>query len=183
MKIGICVGHSRRGDSGAVTLWGESEHVYNSKVAKLLQSKLNARGIDSFVIDDYKNSSYGAGIAYAAKVLRNEGASHAIELHFNSAGPSAHGAEWLHWETSTGGKRLAEAMRSAFVKAFPTMKDRGLKPKGKGARGSTFLRKTHCPAILTEPFFGSSSKDCAVFKDNEEQLAEAYAAGIAALST
>lgn len=177
-KIGICIGHSRRNDKGAVTLWGESEWDYNSKVAKALKAELDSRGIESFITDNYKYSSYSSAIRHCAKLLRDAGATHAIELHFNSASASANGAEWLHWHSSSGGRRLAQAMREAFTAKFPMMTDRGLKPKRRGQRGSAFLRLTHCPAILTEPFFGSSIHDCAIFKDHEAALAQAYADGI-----
>jgi N-acetylmuramoyl-L-alanine amidase len=183
MKLGIAVGHSRRGDSGAETLFGETEHSYNSKVADKLMTALSRRGIESFIIDDYKYVTYSSGIRHCAKLLRDKGATHAMELHFNAASASANGAEWLHWHSSNGGKRLAESIRQAFNRKFPMMTDRGLKPKHPGARGAMFLRTTHCPAIITEPFFGSSQKDCAVFQGAEQELAEAYADGITQLNT
>lgn len=182
MKIGICVGHSRWGDSGAVSLWGKSEWDYNSAVAVALKRELDLAGIDSVILDDYKAGGYGAAMRNCAKYLLNEGATHAIELHFNAAGPQAHGAEWLHWRTSSGGKRLAEALRAGFTTYFPGIKDRGLKPKGSGERGALFLRKTHCPAVIAEPFFGSNEGDCEAFRRNEAKLAAAYAEGIRRLS-
>lgn len=182
MNVGICVGHSRRGDSGAVALWGETEHAYNTKVAKHLQESLRRSGIESFVIDDYQNSGYSAGIRHAAKVLRDRGATLATELHFNSAGETANGAEWLYWVTSKGGEKLAEAFRASFRKAFPMMTDRGIKPRSEGTRGALFLRITPCPAIICEPFFGSNPKDCATFQGEEKRLAESYTDAIRSLS-
>lgn len=182
LNIGICVGHSRRGDSGAVSLWGETEHAYNSKVAHSLKDELGRMGIASFVIADYEASGYTSGIRNAAAKLRAGGATHALELHFNSASASANGAEWLHYSGSQGGIKLATAMREAFKAAFPMVTDRGLKPKGRGDRGGTFLQMTHCPAIITEPFFGSNAHDCAIFQGEEERLAKAYAKGIQKLT-
>ena len=181
MNLGICVGHSRGGDKGAVSLWGESEWDYNSKVAAELKAELDRRGISSFVIDDYKYGGYSAGIRHCAKLLRDQGATHTLELHFNAATPSAHGAEWIHWHNSSGGKRLAESIQAGFAQTFPTIRDRGVKTRHAGQRGSLFLRKSPVAALICEPFFGSNPGDCAEFEGKEADLALAYAEGISRL--
>ncbi len=61
MKIGICVGHSRRGDSGAESVDGVSEWTYNSSVARELDMELERRGIDSIIVDDYRRAAGGIG--------------------------------------------------------------------------------------------------------------------------
>jgi len=182
MKIGICVGHSRRGDSGAESVDGVSEWTYNSVVARELELELDRRGIDSIIVDDYRPSSYAAAIRHCAQILKAAGVTHAIELHFNSAGPSAHGHEWLHWGGSRGGQALAKALEHSFSAAFPAARSRGLKPKKSGDRGSLFLRLTHCPAIIAEPFFGSSQSDWRTFKHAHKSIAAAIANGIDAIS-
>ena len=182
MNLGICVGHSRAGgDRGAISLWDESEWNYNSKVAVSLKAELDRRGINSFIIDDYKYDGYSAAMRRVAGVLSDESATHTIELHFNSATPAAHGAEWLHWHNSSGGQRLAESIQSGFTQAFPAMRDRGIKTRQASQRGSLFLRVTPCPAVICEPFFGSNEGDCAAFKGKETELALAYAEGISRL--
>ena len=181
MKIGICVGHSRRGDSGAESVGGVDEWTYNAEVARELDIALERRGIDAVIIDDYQRGSYGAGIARCAEMLRESACTHAIELHFNSAGPTATGHEWLYWATSRNGKRFADIIERAFSIAFPTHRRRGIKPKSRGSRGSTFLRRTHCPAIIAEPFFGSNSNDWNVFGNAQREVARAIASGIALL--
>ena len=187
MNLGICVGHSRGGgdrgggDRGAISLWRESEWDYNSKVAAELKAELDRRGIDSFVIDDYKHAGYSSGIRHCAKLLRDQGATHCIELHFNAATPSAHGAEWIHWHNSSGGKRLAESIQAGFAQTFPTIRDRGVKTRHAGQRGSLFLRKSPVAALICEPFFGSNEGDCAEFEGKEADLALAYAEGISRL--
>ena len=191
MNLGICVGHSRRGsgandgkgtgDMGAVSLWGESEWDYNSKVAVALKAELDRRDIASFILDDYQASGYSTGIRRAARMLRDNGATHTVELHFNAATPSANGAEWLHWHNSRGGKALAQALHKSFKEEFPEITDRGLKPRHPGQRGTAFLRTTHCPAVIVEPFFGSNTRDCQIFRGAEDVLAATYAEGISRL--
>ena len=181
MKIGICVGHSRRGDSGAESVDSVSEWTYNSEVARELDIELERRGIDASIVDDYRRSSYSSAIRNCAQILKDDGVTHAIELHFNSAGPSAHGHEWLHWGGSRGGQALAKALERSFSIAFPSTRSRGLKAKKSGDRGSLFLRSTHCPAIIAEPFFGSSQSDWRTFRNAQREVARAIAAGIALL--
>lgn len=165
-----------------MTLWGENEWDYNRKVAVALHADLEERGIASFIIDDYEASGYSTGIRRCAKMLRDRGASHAVELHFNSATPSsANGSEWLYWNSSRGGKALAQAIHRGFKSAFPGITDRGLKPRHPGQRGTAFLRGTSCPAAILEPFFGSNAGDCEAFRGKETELAGAYAAGLSQL--
>lgn len=161
---------------GNVTEWH-----YNAEVARLLDIALERRGIDAIIVDDYERTAYGSAIRRCAQILRGEGVTHALELHFNSAGPSATGAEWLHWHSSSGGKRLAEAVRAGYRSVWPDMADRGTKGRNRGQRGSTFLRLTHCPAIICEPFFGSNEDDWWRFSNAQERLAHAYAEGLAHL--
>ena len=182
MNLGICVGHSRAGgDRGAISLWGESEWDYNSKVAIELKAELDRRKIGSFVIDDYKYGSYSAGIRHCAKLLRDQGATHTLELHFNAATPAAHGAEWLHWHNSRGGKRLAESIQAGFEKHFPEIRARGVKPRHPSQRGSLFLRITPVAALICEPFFATHPGNAAFFQGKEIELAHAYADGISRL--
>jgi len=168
--IALCVGHSRRNDRGAVSAGNVTEWVFNRDVANLTRDDLAAAGVEALVYSVYPRSSYGAAIRWLATELRKDGVDAAVELHFNSAHPSAHGYEYLHWATSTGGKALASALHSAHKAAMPQQKDRD--------RGSYFLRKTHCPAVIAEPFFGSNPQEWATWGDAQERLAQIYAAGI-----
>ena len=136
-------------------------------------------GIVSNVYAVYPRSSYGGAMAWLARQLRTDGATAAVELHFNSAHPAAKGYEYLHWSTSTRGKALAAAIHAAHKAVMgDNQADRGVKGKGRGSRGSGFLRATHCPAVIAEPFFGSNPAEWADWGDSQERLAQIYAAGI-----
>jgi N-acetylmuramoyl-L-alanine amidase len=102
----------------------------------------------------------------------------AIELHFNAAGPLATGYEFLHWFCSPKGVALGHKMLREFTKAFPEQRNRGLKSIDAADRGGLFLRKTHCPSLICEPFFGSNKKDTAFFFARREELAVVYADGV-----
>lgn len=181
LNVAICVGHSRNGDMGAVSCGGINEWTYNKKVAESLKSDLQEYGISSFIVDNYGGTygSYTSAINWLVKHLKEQKASVAVELHFNAAAnQDANGMEMLHWETSRIGLSLAEYVLQGCKKFFPIANSRGVKSLGKGARGATFLRKTHCPAIITEPFFGTNWQDWIMFADQEATLSQAYALGI-----
>lgn len=173
--IGICIGHSRRGDRGAVNTDGVSEHTFNSEVGRLTAELLRERGHTVHVIDEYGGSSYSSAVHWVSDRLANLGATLAVELHFNSAGPHAEGHEWIHWYRSAKGQMLASCFNQTFKEAFPNAKVRGIKPADKDSRGSLFLRVTRCPAIILEPFFGSNKKETEIYSRNKSALASAYA--------
>lgn len=173
--IGICIGHSRSGDKGAVNTDGVSEHTFNSEVGHLTANLLRKEGYAVHVIDKYSGGSYSGAIRWIADYLKKVGATLAVELHFNSAGPYAEGHEWLHWHRSVKGQKLASSFNQAFKESFPEAKVRGVKPADKEDRGSLFLRLTRCPAIILEPFFGSNKKETEFYTQNKSVLASTYA--------
>jgi N-acetylmuramoyl-L-alanine amidase len=183
MKVAICIGHSRKvlgkTEGGAVSVDGTTEHEWNSEVAGYLEEELNKVGIKTAIFDVYAGSSYSAAMDDVARKVRSFGADVAIELHFNaSSSPHSKGYEFLAWHKSNGGKRLATIMLSEFGREFPAMSARGVKECNDDSRGASFLKKTHCVAVLTEPFFGTNPNEWKVFSQTHERVAKAYAAAI-----
>ena len=173
--IGICIGHSRSGDDGAVNTDGVSEHTFNREIGSLTAELLRKDGHTVHVIDEYDGSSYSSAMYWVSDHLTKLGVTVAVELHFNSAGPYAEGHEWLHWHRSAKGQLLASCFNQAFKETFPEAKPRGIKPAYKNDRGSLFLRVTRCPAIILEPFFGSNEKETKIYTQNKSALASTYA--------
>jgi len=179
--IAICIGHSRkingRYDGGA---WSETlktnERNFNLQVADKLSKYLAQNGIPSAIISDYKGGGYGYAMQSAADQIKDVRASIALELHFNSATPSANGHEWIYWHSSKAGKALAQAFQAQFNKDHPNIKSRGLKGITAQMRGGCFLRFTHCPSLILEPFFGSNESDCR--QVTPEGIAKSYAKAI-----
>tara|TARA_R100001129_G_scaffold57437_1_gene39575 strand:+ start:405 stop:1115 length:711 start_codon:yes stop_codon:yes gene_type:complete len=181
LNVAICVGHSRKGDTGAVSAGGTNEWTYNKKVAEYLKSDLQEYGISSFIVDDYGGAygSYTSSMNWLVKHLNKQKASIAIELHFNaSSNVKAEGMEMLYWNTSRIGLSLSEYLLKSCQRFFPLTKNRGTKAIKKGDRGATFLRLPSVPCIITEPFFGSSWHDWITFADKESTLSQALALGI-----
>jgi N-acetylmuramoyl-L-alanine amidase len=174
--IAICIGHSRPGDTGAESVAGISEHVFNSRIGAKLASILTARGMACTVISTYQGNSYGAAIKWLASHLATLQATVAIELHFNaSANPQATGHEWLYWNASSPGRELAMQMERQMYRAFPTLRGRGLKALFAKDRGAEFLRATSCPAVICEPFFGTNESDWQLIRNHENRYAQVLA--------
>lgn len=180
--IALCVGHSRSGDNGAVSVDGTSEWTYNSDLAVLVQAELKSLGVKSFIIKKYEGSGYAAAMNWAAGEVKRRGGTLACELHFNAASsPVARGHEWLYYHSSPRGKAVAASLSKAFSEKIgaQNIPSRGIKPKRSGDRGALFLQKTHCPAVICEPFFGSNLKDWDFAVKNKPLVAAAIARGIA----
>lgn len=175
-KIALCVGHSRRGDrTGAINTSSVSEYAFNRHLARLTAAILRERGHDPLVVDDYTKQGYSAAMCWLADAVKDFGADVAVEFHFNSAGPFATGHEWLYWHTSVRGAVLAKCFDKCFRKAFPQAKARGAKPADDEDRGGGFLRRTHCPAVICEPFFGSNKEETDHYTKRSALVAQTYA--------
>ena len=176
--VAICVGHSREGDNGAVSVDGTSEWTFNADLAKRIAGHLKMHGIKSFIVDKYEGHGYGAAMRWVAAHVEQQHASCAVELHFNGATGTATGHEWLYWGNSARSKELAESLRQEFRMEFPDQRDRGVKAKASGDRGGEFLRLTHCPAVICEPFFGDTPSEWQFALANRDNLAAVIAHGI-----
>ena len=185
--IALCVGHSRRlvsgrPEGGAVAVDGKTqEWAWNAGLARQIAQQLHdAHGLSALIVDDYRGHGYGGSMRRLGALLAAEHVALAVELHFNSSAPQAHGHEWLHWHSSGKGKLAATQLHLAMCAAFPSIRPRGVKGITIAERGAKFLRETHCPAVIAEPFFGSNQNDFALISQAPQRLARAIAAGLAA---
>ena len=181
-KIALCVGHARANDAGAFAYNGIAEESYNDHQVIVIKKKLEALGYRVEVISFYQGSNYSQAMVWLAKHLRDNGFTHAFEFHFNSAGPTAKGFEFLYWHLSVKGKIMAKIFQQLFAETFLDKFNRGVEALGDEAheRGVLFTSITHCPAIICEPFFGSNKADAESFMTEEgrEKLATFYASAI-----
>lgn len=179
--IAICVGHSRPWDDGAVSVDGTTEWFYHSRMAERLAVLLDAAGIPNQVIDEYQGRTYTAAMRWLGRELKKLGATLALELHFNAAASrNTSGHEWLYWHASAAGKLAARRMEAGMAASYPKMPARGCKPVSAG-NGAGFLRLTPCPAVICEPFFGTSPEDWETVAEDPQKLALALANGVIAL--
>jgi len=175
----VCVGHSRIGDSGAVSVGGVNEWVYNKDVAEKLCRVLRARGVSCEVISHYPSRSYSGAMSWLRKEIQKRKGTLAIELHFNAAHEEANGFEYLHVISSARGLLLAQCLLKAHMSVIGNkQKCRGTTAIKAGDRGYGFLSKVAPPAVICEPFFGTNPKEWERYKDQGRELALCYADGI-----
>jgi N-acetylmuramoyl-L-alanine amidase len=174
----LCVGHSR-GDWGAVSLGGVTEHTYNRGLARMIADRLTAQGIKTVILDRYEGGHYRPAMEWVAAQLKELNAAACVELHFNAGPPAANGHEWLFWEDSFASRTLARALDREF-RQNSKLHPRGTKPCNAASRGGDFLRLTPCPAVICEPFFGTNEGDWDFATTDKEEIAINLATGIAA---
>jgi N-acetylmuramoyl-L-alanine amidase len=172
----IAVGHSRQGDTGAISVDGTPEWDYNNAVALDLFIELQKRGIPCFIINDYVHSAYTPAINNMARKLRERRATAGMELHFNAADGDADEEEYLYWHSSVESKRLAETAVAEHIKLDPDKRTRGAKPR-KNGNGSYALKTTPCPFMIAEPFFGDNAREWEQWGSDEgkKRLVQIYA--------
>lgn len=179
--VAICVGHARIGDTGAQSYFGLTERAYNGRVAQHTASFLQRLGFSPVVFDHYPHRGYGDAMKWLCQQVKAAGCTLAVELHFNSAdNAQAKGSEFLYWHTSNASRKAAAAFDAQFAKDYPALTRRGLLPRGPADNGAGFLRGTHCPAVILEPFFGSNKAEALFFRDHQRELGQTYAHAIAA---
>jgi N-acetylmuramoyl-L-alanine amidase len=160
-KIAIVVGHTGKhgGDRGAASPYlKRTEWDYNSEVALSLKSI--APGM--YDVHTHKLQGYYKRQLAMSQKLNAGGYSLAVELHFNAAvSPTANGTYCLYWYGSKKAKAIAQGLSAEIVREYGTK----LRAVG-GAqalvneqdRGYWFTALTSMPAIIVEPFFGSSEE-------------------------
>ncbi|MDJ0628829.1 MAG: N-acetylmuramoyl-L-alanine amidase [Rhodobacter sp.] len=178
MRLAVVIGHNSvaqgavRGDSG------ESEYVFNGRLADLMADRAPAMGIDLRVFRRVAGGGYRREIERVYDQVDQWGADASIELHFNgSSNPDASGTETLSSGTALS-LRLAAAVQDEMVIALG-LRNRGIRTVAADDRGGRSLIAGRAPAILVEPFFGSSARDqsATATAAQQLQLAKAYLRG------
>lgn len=180
MKLAIVVGHNSQAQGAVRGDTGETEYVWNSRLAQIMERLAPEFGIDLRVFRRVAGGGYRTEIRRVYGEVDQWGADASIELHFNgSSDPRATGIETLSSGTALS-LRLAQAVQDEMIIALG-LRDRGVKTVGGSDRGGASLIAGAAPAILVEPFFGSSPKGQAASDEGREQeaLARAYLKGAA----
>lgn len=177
-KLAIVVGHNSQAQGAVRGDTGESEYVWNGRLAQIMERIAPEFGVDLRVFRRVAGGGYRTEIHRVYSEVDQWGADASIELHFNgAASEAATGTETLSSGTALS-LRLAQAVQDEMVIALG-LRDRGVKTVGGDGRGGASLISGRAPAILVEPFFGSSPKGQAASDEVREQeaLARAYLRG------
>ena len=190
MKVALCVGHSRLIPRAGLTTGSieggaiaaddyTQEWGFWRGVAYAAKRAIPAFEHDIRVFDVYRGRSYTEAMTDCARQVREMGADLAVELHFNAYNGTAQGREAFHWHNSNGGEEFARLLLDAQGRlvegeggVFPF---RGAKAATRDSRGAQFLRKTHCPAVIWEPFFGDNPDEWEFFWQRHRLLGEILA--------
>ena len=145
------------------------EPFYNREIARRVVSDLRDRGLDAELLvpeDDDISLAERVRRVNAACFLLGKQNVILVSIHVNAAG---NGSKWLNatgWSVftcsgQTESDRLAECLCEAAIKNFPGRRIRTDFSDGDSDWEEQFyiLRKSWCPAVLTENFFMDNHSD------------------------
>ena len=145
------------------------EPFYNREIARRVVSDLRDRGLDAELLvpegDDISLIERVRRVNAACFLLGKQNVI-LVSIHVNAAG---NGSKWLNatgWSVytckgQTESDKLAECLCQAAIKNFPGRRIRTDMSDGDmdWEEGFYILRKSLCPAVLTENFFMDSRSD------------------------
>lgn len=157
--IGIIVGHNVKAQ-GAVNYLGESEYIFNKRIARKVQENLASKGIKSVILER-PTGSYSSQCQWVANKCEELDVAFAISLHFNSASGQAKGCECLVLDTSSPrdnvyGDFLTDELHRKL--GIVERGSNGVKTIYKGHNGYGMLealRKKGTTCVLIEPTFAN----------------------------
>ena len=153
------------------------EPFYNREIARRVVSDLRDRGLDAELLvsedDDISLVERVRRVNTACFLLGKQNVI-LVSIHVNAAG---NGSKWLNatgWSVytckgRTASDKLAECLCESAIKNFPGRRIRMDMSEGDMDWEENFylLRKSLCPAVLTENFFMDSKKDLAFLQSVE----------------
>ena len=170
-KLALVVGHTQASQGAhAGTPINQSEYPWNRDLAERAVAIANGRSVSARV---FLRDRIGIAGAYAQ--VERWGADAAIELHFNSASPSARGTETLHGHSFAGSADWARIVQDRMVQLYDRrgIENRGLRPAPPWPRGRASVNALSSIATcLIEPFFGSNREDASLGQRKKDELAE-----------
>ena len=157
------------------------EPFYNREIARRVVSDLRDRGLDAELLvpedDDVSLAERVRRVNTACFLLGKQNVI-LVSIHVNAAG---NGSKWLNatgWSVytckgQTESDKLAECLCQAAIKNFPGRRIRTDISDGDmdWEEGFYILRKSLCPAVLTENFFMDSRDDLEYLQSRAGKLA------------
>lgn len=178
-RLAILVGHnlSAKGAFAGPPI-SRFEFDFNTDVANIMNSESQHYNLVSKVFYRPAGLAYSVEIERAYNQIRAWNPSCVLELHFNSS-PGATGTEMLYRQGFVAARELARNVQEETLTLLG-LTNRGVKPLSPGDRGYQSVASLQTvPTILTEPFFGSSSADCArMGAIGRSALARCYLRGV-----
>lgn len=160
-KIALIVGHDKL-NQGAVAYTGETEYIFNSYIAKLVdrgfKRVLGAAGYELFIVD-----KTGVPESVLIQRLADNGVWAAVELHFNSFDGKARGCEILVYKDAPRFNlafRQADKFSDLLEREFGVFQRHGdgvkvIERKARGGRVLATLAKHGIVGWIIEPCFAN----------------------------
>ena len=165
MKVIIDNGHGNNTPGKRSPVWKDGtqlfEYEFNRDICNRMYIRLITMGIDCvLLVPEIKDVSLSERVKRVNKIARLYEGSFLVSVHANAGGGTG-------WEAFTSkGETLSDIIATHFYneaeKAFPQFRIRTDYSDGDVDKESQFyiLRRTICPAVLTENFFMDTEKDC-----------------------
>lgn len=158
--IGLVVGHTEK-QQGAVNYLGETEYLFNKRIARKVQEQLHANSIGSVVIERPAGNTYANQAKEVARMCRKYGVVFSLHLHFNSSSAFVMGCEALvppypSEDNFNCADYITDKLNSDY--GFVQRHDSGVKELAKGHSGYLMLnevRASDTVPVLIEPTFAN----------------------------
>lgn len=181
IPIALVVGHNEA-KQGAENYLGESEWIFNTRIARKVQEILSGNGHRSALVFRPKSGGYRHECRYVAKKVEELGCIISVHLHFNWGPSGARGCEVLISNDGTRDSFLLADKISDVLNEKLSIEERhndGVKKVYKGHSGFQMLQEVEAKdisAVLIEPCFANyrTSESAMVF-ENEDNYARALA--------
>ncbi|EAD9073477.1 N-acetylmuramoyl-L-alanine amidase [Listeria monocytogenes] len=171
LKLAIYAGHGGV-DSGAV---GNGYHEDDLALDVVKRTTKVLRGAGHTVINN-RTSDVNRNISADAKLANREKVDAVVEIHFDSATPTAEGTTGFYCEGSSSSKKLAQCVNDKLDDVF---KDRNVKPDTSTRHGRLgILRETNAVATLQEVAFITNKNDMNKYNQRADEVATKIAEGI-----
>ena len=167
MKILTDNGHGENTPGKRSPVWPDGaqlyEYEFNRDIAHRVCNALRGRGVDcELLVRESADVPLSERVIRANETAGELGASNCllVSIHANAGG----GTGWEAWTSK--GRTAADDYATIFydeaVRAFPEWQIRKDTTDGDADKEADFtiLKRTSCPAVLTENFFMDTKRDC-----------------------
>lgn len=136
------------------------EYEFNRAIVKRVAEELKRQNIDVIIlVPEYYDVPLGARVRRINEICKTKSAF-VVSIHANAGGGT--GYEIFTSKGETRSDKIATVFYNKAQAVFPKWRMRADYTDGDPDKESQFyiLRKTVCPAVLTENFFMDTEKDC-----------------------
>jgi hypothetical protein len=175
IKVGLAIGHNQF--TGARSYKGDDEWTTRKAVTLHAVEILAEYGVESKIFIRDRSKGYTTAMKQHGADMRMFGSQVNLEMHFNSAGPTATGTEIICVSEKSGKYFRPLCKHFADYYDMPIRGDHGAQVKSSG-RGIAFAKYTPNRSGVWEGQFASSKQDWDKVDDKPKEEGETFAYGL-----